>query len=72
MYAETDSLNKYQDSFLQTIYFAIFQNPLGPLTFGLFLIVLFTYLYQDRGNLSIGIDEDKQSRYPSNLSGKIK
>ena len=53
MYTETDSLIEDQDSFFKTIYFAISQNPLGPLTFGLFLIVIFIYLYQDRQNLSI-------------------
>lgn len=40
-------------SFLQTIRFTIFQNPLSPLTFGLFLIAIFAVLYQDRRNLSI-------------------
>ena len=42
-----------QGSFLQTISLVFFENPLSPLTFGLFLIVIFTALYQDRRNLSI-------------------
>lgn len=44
---------EYENSFLQTVRFSIFQNPLAPLTFGLFLIVIFASLYQDRRNLSI-------------------
>lgn len=42
-----------QNSLLKTIYFTINQNPLGPLIFSLFFIVLFISLYQDRRNLSI-------------------
>lgn len=52
IYKEYDLID-YQNSFLQTIAFTIFQNPLTPLTFGLFLIAIFAALYQDRRNLSI-------------------
>lgn len=44
---------EYEDSFLQTIGLIISENPLGPITFGLFLIAIFIVLYQDRRNLSI-------------------
>lgn len=52
MYTERDSF-VYDPAFLQTISVFLFQNPLVPLTIGLFFIVLFAVLYQDRRNLSI-------------------
>lgn len=69
VYVENEPF-EYQDSFLQTIKSTILQNPLGPLTFGLFLIVIFAFLYQDRRNLSIKlVNGYSKTRY---ILGSIK
>lgn len=44
---------EYQQSFLNSLRFTVYQNPLAPLTLGLFFIAIFASLYQDRRNLSI-------------------
>lgn len=52
MYTEQDPF-VYDATFLQSIRVFLFLNPLMPLTIGLFFILLFAALYQDRRNLSI-------------------
>lgn len=44
---------EYKQSFLNSLRFTVYQNPLAPLTLGLFFIALFASLYQNRRNLSI-------------------
>lgn len=53
MYIVDDTSFNYERTFKDKIMFIMFQNPLAPLTFGLFLIAIFTLIYQDRRNLSI-------------------
>ena len=43
----------YEASFVQDLRIFLYQNPLLPLTIGLFFIVLFAAIYQDRRNLTI-------------------
>lgn len=52
LYVLNDSF-EYQDSFWDTIRFIFSKDSFTPLIFGLFIIVIFLSLYQDRRNLSI-------------------